>query len=171
MMIISPNNYKGENMNCSTKKLFKNKPRIICISGKSNVGKSETIRELAQILLPFSTRSPVWHKPKSAPSPKNLPIDITLEVWVKNEHIGIHSMGDEEQGIKKALNLFAKNGCSLIFCTCRSKGNTLNAVTDFAKRNSYTLITTATYFIKTTHIPAQENGMNIRKAVHLEALI
>jgi hypothetical protein len=55
-----------------------------------------------------------------------------MEIWAKNgKRIGICSAGDSPNTLTLAIRELIKNGCSIIFTSCRTGGETVEAVEDF----------------------------------------
>ena len=159
---------------------------IVCLKGISNIGKTGTIIELIRMLLPRSTRAPQWNNPNSPPPLplNNPPKTLNVEVWVNsnttgsNIHIGLDTTGDNGNDIRQRVRRLAENGCSLIFCTCRSQGDPYAAVKEIANQYGYNLITTAPYTLEIPHLqtpPRQPQPIHIalhrRGAEHLETFI
>ena len=153
---------------------------IVCIKGISNIGKTGTITELIKMLLPRSTKTPKWNNPNPPPSLNNPPKALNVEVWVnsnttgRNIHIGLDTTGDYGNDIQKWVGLLAQNGCSLIFCTCRSKGDPYIAVRKIAKQYGYNLILTAPYTLEMSRLQTPQPthvALHQRGAEHLETFI
>ena len=116
-------------------------------------------KELERILLKQPNAKVLYKQPK-------LTVDVGLVVEINGVIISIESKGDPNTKLDIRLNdLFKKYSCSLIFCACRSEGETKNAVQNFCIDNSFDLIWTSTYTCETN------NGliakMNEQKASHL----
>jgi hypothetical protein len=58
-----------------------------------------------------------------------------LAVFTKNDkRIGISSLGDRGEDVRKQLNeLINKNGCNICVTACRSRGGTHDAIFQFAE--------------------------------------
>jgi len=167
---------------------------MICARGIANSGKSETIIALAVKILSENTNAKVkCHKPEKyegeykrddflkllleeineMPSFKR---DICVSIRTDdNKCIGLNSGGDELSDIELYLTKLIDDKCDIIFCACRSKGETVEVVKRMAKKGGYTLIWTAPY---TDNLLSGEKPtsplqkcLNAKKAEHLSDFI
>jgi hypothetical protein len=143
---------------------------IICLRRGANTGKTGTILALADILIPQSTRPPVWNTPRNTPV-KPYPFTINVEVMAGKVKVGLDGQGDYPDDLYNRLDILANHGCDRIFCTCRSKGGGPAAVKSIAKKFGYAIIWTAPY---TQEPPAgqkapppNQQALNDLKARHL----
>jgi hypothetical protein len=152
---------------------------MICLKGKSHIGKSGTLIELIRILFPRSVNT-VWHPsaPIGLPNLANLRDPINVEMTVNspfrgnNVHVGIYTRGDTGAVLRTNLSILANNNCSIIFCSCRTGGDPYAAVQEIANNFNYTLITTAPYTMEIPPAPVNMQPLlNNRKAEHLETFI
>jgi hypothetical protein len=128
---------------------------IYALQGKYDTGKTQTIKKLYALLV---------NKYKISKAQIN---ELPTDCWdikiiisgVKREKIGIESHGDTEKRLKQSIKDFVKNGCSLIFCTCRSRGNTVNYLKRFSSQHKI-------YFIEQPIIssPSQQKQNYINTA-------
>ena len=152
---------------------------MVCLRYKARQGKSSTIKALAEKLMPKPEKAAAqWYLPESPPgdwSELSWDSDICVTVNIKGKRTGLNSAGDVAEEIVEQLKFLADKNCSIIFCACRSKGDTVKAVEKMANKFNYTLIWTAPY---TNH--KQPPGMkpeewqdylNRKKAEHLEDFI
>lgn len=95
---------------------------IIAIKNSGAKGKTETVRQFANLLLhSYPSCTPL--DPLSAIVPSTG--DFRLIVEVNGKVIGIESQGDPNTNLKKRLNeLLHIWKCDIIICTCRTKGDT-----------------------------------------------
>jgi len=145
---------------------------IVCLCNKSNSGKTQTLRNLAGILLSKPYECVDWFKPEENP-PRDVcerPWDIIVEIVLKGKRCGICTRGDVTEEIKRDLPKMIKNNCKIIFCACRSRGTTANAVIKIAKDSKYTLVWTAPYTDNSNNKTLQE-VLNRKKAEDLWGFI
>lgn len=136
---------------------------IIAIWHSSQKGKTQTIKELAHILIANYKYTPVI--PVSIPSSG----DIRVIIKVNGKVICLESQGDPKTQLKKRLNEICKlYNPDIIICSTRTRGETVDAVEDIAKSQKYNLIWTSTY---QTSQASQQNTLNQLKAQHLHNLL
>jgi cellulose biosynthesis protein BcsQ len=136
---------------------------IIAIYNSGGKGKSTTTLELANLLLAIPGCRIIYSDKPSA----NLTIDFRLIIEINGKIIALESQGDPGTHLQKRLDdIVKKHNPYLIFCTCRTRGETVAAVNIIAKVNSYDLIWSTTYETKHSH-----QLVNRVKAEHLQDLI
>jgi hypothetical protein len=136
---------------------------IIAIYNSGSKGKSTTTLELANLLLAIPSCKIIFSNKPSA----NLTIDFRLIIEINGKIIALESQGDPGAHLQKRLDdIVKKHNPYLIFCTCRTRGETVAAVNIIAKANSYDLIWSTTYETKHSH-----QLVNRVKAEHLQDLI
>lgn len=136
---------------------------ILAIYNSGGKGKSTTTLELANLLLAIPECSIIY----SDKHPANLTIDFRLIIEINGKIIALESKGDPGTHLQKRLDdIVKKHNPYLIFCTCRTRGETVGAVNIIAKANSYDLIWSTTYETKHSH-----QLINRLKAEHLLDLI
>lgn len=133
---------------------------IIAIWNSGEKGKSSTVLALANLLL---TQNP---KPKFIYSSKdvnNLSVDFTLIIEINGKIIALESQGDPGTKLEKRLEtIVKKHNPNLIFCTCRTRGETIYAVEKTANNYGFETIWTSTHKVSKNHIK-----VNQIKAEHL----
>jgi hypothetical protein len=105
---------------------------VIAIYGPSNQGKSETIRETANLLLDAY--------PINILQTFNSGADINYIIEINEIKIGIESQGDPNSRMSQSLQTFVVHGCNIIICSCRSRGETADAVEDLYRHHQYEII-------------------------------
>lgn len=136
---------------------------IIAVYNSSGKGKSSTILELANLLLATPGCNIIF---SSKPATK-LSVDFRLVIELSGKVIALESQGDPGTHLQNRLDdIVNKYKPNLIFCTCRTRGETVAAVYNIAKANSYDLIWSTTYETKHSH-----QLVNRLKAEHLQDLI
>lgn len=104
----------------------------IAIYGSSSQGKSETVRETANLLLsayPNHTLQAIYTG-----------ADITYIVETNGIKIGIESQGDPNSRMFQSLKIFVDKGCDIIICSCRSRGATADTAEDLHRSHKYEII-------------------------------
>ena len=97
--------------------------KVICFKGKSNTGKSKTIKKILNeffniIMIPKTKK------------------DFSLCLLYKEKKVGICSYGDNLDLIKKGLIPLKKENCEIILCASRTKGNVYDKIIElFGKEN------------------------------------
>ena len=139
---------------------------ILCVWHTSNQGKTETVRELATLLLSTYPSCRVLY-------PTVLPYippvgDFRLVLEIKGRIIGIESQRDPGTDLQgRLIDLVDTYYCEVVICTCRTRGETVDAVNAVAHSRNFEIIWTSTYqMIAPHHILA-----NQLKAKHLLDLL
>jgi len=155
---------------------------MICLRMSHDSGKSGTIRALAELLMPNpAVANAHWFNPQLTPQeinalPKNISeweFDICVAVDVRKKHVGLSSHGDYPDIVKDCLESLVKDKCEIIFCACRSRGQTVTEVENIAIKYNYALIMTVPYLlIEPSQLKDKFKAiLNMRKAKHLEDFI
>ena len=137
---------------------------ILAIWHTAGKGKTETIRELAQNLMRiYPNYKAIFPNPvKVHPTD-----DFRLIIEINGKIIGLESQGDPKTNLKKRLEELATNySCDLIFCTTRTRGETVYAVENTATTFGYDQIWTSTYQTSGNH-----SLVNDLKAKHIINLV
>lgn len=139
---------------------------IVAIWNAANRGKSQTLREFANLLLiNYPGLREIDPKPKSVP----LTGDFRLVVEINGIIVGIESHGDPNTDLEKRLfELADKFKCELILCSTRTKGETVYAVENLENKKGFQIIWTSTYQIANAN---QQNLVNQLKAKHILDLL
>ena len=133
---------------------------IIAIKNSGENGKTETLRELANLLVHVYPD----FKP-NFPIPFNIfkKNDFRIVIEINGKIIGIESQGDPKTNLQARLEtLVVEYRCDLIICTCRSKGETVHSINTVANNHNYQTIWNSTYQSITNH-----KELNKLKAKHL----
>jgi len=130
---------------------------IYALQGPGSCGKSETIKIVFDLLVNkykvTSTQIQYFHNDR---------VDkAAILSGVNGKKIGIESYGDGEERIRRSLTAFVKAGCDIIFCTCRTRGATINCIKGFDPPHPVNLTK------QTIVPPAQQNQSNISMANQL----
>ena len=97
------------------------KKEVIGLRGKRNVGKSQTIRKVYDLLKSRHKNVKEEHKILTK-------VDVRVVLTINRAKIGIESQGDPSSRLEKSLRLFVKVECTVIVCATRTRGQTVKAV-------------------------------------------
>ena len=138
---------------------------IIAVWNSGSKGKSATLRELANLIM---TNYPNY---KSISPRVAAPIasgDFRLVVEINGVIVGIESKGDPNTNLEERLfELVDKYNCSLIFCSTRTKGETVWAVQNIANTKGFQKIWTSTYQIEDENTHEQINKLKAKHILEL----
>ena len=135
---------------------------IILVSNSAKKGKSSTLVELASIFLSKYIDAEILYSYKHKTS-----IDFTLIIKAKGSIVAFESQGKPNTQLEKRLETIIKNyNPKVLFCTSRTKGETLQAVNRIVNKFNYNCIKTATYEVNSNFELA-----NTTKAKHLYYLL
>jgi hypothetical protein len=96
--------------------------KVLALRGKSNVGKSQTIRTVVEMLTAKHPNAAIEHNHATK-------VDIRVVLNINDLKIGIESQGNPNSRlIKESLDLFVRIGCDVIICATRTSGATVDAV-------------------------------------------
>jgi hypothetical protein len=137
---------------------------ILAVSNTSSKGKSATLKEFALILiLKFPSHKIIFMFP-SIIKPHG---DFRLVIEINGKIIAIESQGDPNTDLEHRLSDICKNyKPDIIICTCRTRGQTVDAVNKAASTFSYQKIWTSTYQMDANH-----SIVNQLKAKHILELL
>jgi hypothetical protein len=137
---------------------------IIAIAGPAGKGKSNTVLELARLLLNLNTPPNVIHTSKDI---INLSIDFRLVMRLNNTTIALESQGDPGTHLQRRLtDIITTYSPDILITTCRTSGETLNAVRFIASHHVFDFIQTSTY-----RSAGNQAQLNRLKAEHLLNLL
>jgi len=133
---------------------------IVAIWHSAAMGKTDTVREIAQNLMRiYPHYKAIFPNPTIVPSK----YDFRLVIEIKGKIIGFESQGDPKTNLQKRLEeLVTKYNCDIIYCTTRTRGETVRAVERVANIFGYDQIWTSTYQTTTNH-----SLVNNLKAMHI----
>lgn len=133
---------------------------IIAIWNSGGKGKSSTILALANLLLNPQRAPNIIYSSKDA---IKLSVDFTLVIEINGKTIALQSQGDPGTALEKRLDKIVNDyNPNLIFCTCRTRGETVYAVQNIANNYNYDTIWSSTY-----QVTNNANRTNQIKAEHL----
>ena len=133
---------------------------ILAIWNSSSKGKSSTILEIAKRLFHQFPNHNIIFCNKDV---KNLTIDFRLVIEINGKIIVLESQGDPGTKLEaRLMGIVNKYNPDLIFCTCRTRGETVTAINNTAKNHGFDKIWTSTYDINHSH-----HQVNEIKAKHL----
>ncbi len=137
---------------------------IIAIWNSAGKGKSSTLLALANLIM---TRFPTHKIIYSSKDVTKLSVDFSSIIEIKGKIIAIESQGDPGTKLEIRLERIAnKYEPNHIFCTCRTRGETVHAVEKIANTFDYDTIWSSTY-----QVNSKENIANLAKSEHLLDLI
>lgn len=137
---------------------------ILAIWNTAEKGKSSTTLDLANLLL---SRFPTHKLIFSSKNITSLSVDFRLIIEVSGKTIALESQGDPKTDLEKRLNdIVSEYEPDIIVCTCRTRGETVQAIDNVARANIYDVIWTSTYQVTRSHAIA-----NQAKAEHLLDLL
>lgn len=135
---------------------------IILVSNSAKKGKSSTLVELANVFLSKYVDVEILYSYKHKTS-----IDFTLIIKAKGSIVAFESQGSPNSQLENRLETIIQTyNPKVLFCTSRTKGETLQAVNRIATKFSYNCIKTTTYQVNSNFEIA-----NKTKAKHLFYLL
>ena len=102
-----------------------NMKQIFGLYGRSNVGKSETIKSVYAKLTEKFTNF-IFHENFEPIIPDDR--DICVIIIVNGKIIGIESQGDPNSRLFSSLPIFVEFNCDIILCATRTRGATVKEV-------------------------------------------
>lgn len=136
---------------------------ILAVKNPGRKGKSSTTLELAN-LMRINPESTIIFS--SIPL-TDLITDFTLIIEIRGKIVAFESQGDPGTDLENRLEgIIRTYNPDIIFCTCRTRGETVAAINNIAHSYAYDIIWTSTY--EATH---SHNIVNKLKAEHLQDLI
>ena len=88
--------------------------KVFALKGRRNVGKSQTIRTVDELLRAKYQSATVEHEHRTR-------AELRVVLSIDGVKIGVESTGEN-------LDLFVNLGCEIVICATRTKGKTVNAV-------------------------------------------
>ncbi len=137
---------------------------ILAIWHSSNKGKSATLRNVAALLLARSGVTVLF----PIGGPPDMTGDFRLVIQINGKVISIESQGDPNTNLKHRLSeLVTLYRSDLIFCTTRTRGDTVDAVNSVADGHGYEIIWTSTYQMANRSNDASANDAKARHLLDL----
>lgn len=126
-----------------------NKKAIIAVCNTANKGKTSVLRELAGVLEANYGTAIRQFPPPQQPLGQG---DIRWVGKITGLVVAIETQGDPNTGMQDRLDeLVKKWKADVIFCTTRTKGDTVSAVVHIANTYGYEQIWTSTYQTQRDH--------------------
>ena len=143
---------------------------IIAIWHTAGKGKSETIRQIAnQFLLLYPMATPVFPTTIIVPPTGDFRLIVQVIFNGVLTTVAFESQGDPNTWLEDRLTDLSVNfHCDIIFCTCRTRGETVNAVNNIARNHSFNTIWSSTYEIAGQ---ANQTIANQQKGLHIIQLL
>lgn len=140
---------------------------VLAIWHSADKGKTETLREFANLLLLTFRKEIEAIEPIPAIVAETG--DFRLIFKLNGKIIGILSQGDPNTNLEeKLIELAVIFHCEIIVCSSRTKGDTVNAVNNLWKTKGFQIIWTSTYQIADKSLHQQVNRI---KAKHILSLL
>jgi hypothetical protein len=102
------------------------KNTIFAIRGKSNIGKTTTIKIIYDLLKS--------KYPNAIIEELIIAVDIKVIITINNIKIGIESQGDPNGRLEKSLKYFVDSKCNIIVCGARTRGMTNDWIKKYSKQ-------------------------------------
>jgi hypothetical protein len=139
---------------------------IIALWNSADKGKTETLREFANLLL---ITYPAYRLIHPIPLSISATYDFRLVVEINGKIIGVESQGDPNTKLDARLIELADGfACDIILCTTRTRGDTTYAVDNMVSKKGFKSIWTSTYQIDGKASQTLANGL---KAKHILDLL
>ena len=141
-----------------------NKKWIVAVWHSANKGKTATLRELANHLLQnYPTCVPIFPTPMIVPQMG----DFRVIARINGRVVAVESQGDPHTDLHgRLLELTDTFSVDVIFCSTRTKGDTVAAVENLRLTRNFDTIWTSTYQTAGNH-----GLVNRMKAQHLVDLV
>ena len=110
---------------------------IICIRGKANTGKTQTLLNFYKLLDPLEEN--ILSRQDE---------DICATVIMKDILIGVETQGDPLSQQENWIKELIQKSCDIIVCASRTKGETIECVKKYASLNGYSLIWASPFVVK-----------------------
>ncbi len=139
---------------------------ILSVWNLGNKGKTETLREFANLLLANSpTYISIFPLPATVPTSG----DFRLVIQINGIIIGVESKGDPNTNLQNRLLDLADNfNCEVILCSSRTRGDSVDAVNNLHHKRGFDIIWSSTYQIDGK---PQQSIVNNLKAKHILDLL
>ncbi|HEX6648395.1 MAG TPA: hypothetical protein VF075_02610 [Pyrinomonadaceae bacterium] len=95
--------------------------KLIALKGVRDVGKSQTIRTVDELLRDKYSNATVEHELRTR-------AELRVVLSINGVRIGIESTGENISRIQESFDLFVNLGCDVIICATRTSGKTVTAV-------------------------------------------
>jgi hypothetical protein len=95
--------------------------KVFALKGTRNIGKSQTIRTVDELLRAKYPSARVEHEHRTR-------VELRVVLSINGVKIGVESTGENSPRIKASFDLFVNLGCEVIICATQTKGKTVNAV-------------------------------------------
>ena len=95
--------------------------KVFALKGRRNIGKSQTIRTVDELLRAKYPSARVEHEHRTR-------VELRVVLNINGVKIGVESIDENIGRIQASFDLFVSLGCEVIICTTRTTGKTVNAV-------------------------------------------
>lgn len=118
--------------------------KIIALHGKGGCGKSSVLRCLYSLLTGDFTFSQFYFYKENNDG------DISAMFERNGKKLGLITLGDSEDDLKRPFEILKKENCDLVVCSVRSR-NTKNGANDYIKSQSKEITWIKKAYIETWH--------------------
>ena len=103
---------------------------IVALKGRQQSGKTPTLKLLEQVIYnKYTGNVKILHEERDIGASKDIFVVLKINGSLT---VGIYSLGDYADAIKVNLQKAISMKCDIVFCACRTRGPTVNAVKSFA---------------------------------------
>lgn len=95
--------------------------KLIALKGIRDVGKSQTLRTVDELLRGKYSNATVEQERRTR-------VELTVVLSINGVRIGIESTDEKISRIQESFDLFVSFGCDVIICATRTSGKTVTAV-------------------------------------------
>jgi len=99
--------------------------QIIALYGRGGSGKTSTLKLVIEAF---------EHTPQANVQRLKDGVDIRALIIYGGLRIGIETQGDPNSRLAESLEIFVKEGCHIIICATRTRGNTVDLVKGYAPK-------------------------------------
>lgn len=132
---------------------------IIALRNAAEKGKSSTLLILDTLIISKYSNESIVETSRG----NNNSIDFHSIFKINKKIIALVSQGDPGTALEKRLEeIIKKYNPNVIFCACRTKGETLNTINSLTEKHNLNQIWSTTYEVTQNHTQA-----NVLKAEHL----
>lgn len=114
------------------------KKTVIAIRGASSLGKSSAIKEIVNRFIIYFPGAIINILIQAS--------DIQAIIQVGHIKIGIESAGDPNSRLPVSVGLFLANGCDIIICASRTRGDTVEEIKALHSKHGFDIVWTLNYY-------------------------
>lgn len=108
---------------------------IFVLQGKSNIGKTQTIKKIYDLLHNqyFNTETTRYNEPIMI-NDYIIGADIKIILKINDVNIGFESQGDPNGRLDDSLKFFVEHECKIIICGARTRGMTKDWIKEYSNQ-------------------------------------